>query len=482
MGSVGKNPRRNKLLSKTEKLRNLPSVDEVLRSPALAALRGSLPHRRLSQWARESIQFCREEILSGDADHDASWLHRVVHLIERRQQADSGQLIQRVINGTGVVLHTNLGRAPLAKEAITRMRAATGYANVELDLHTGRRCKRGARIARQIAQLVGAEDAVIVNNCAAATMLVLQATAFQKEVIVSRGQLVEIGGGFRLPDVFRASGVQLREVGTTNRTYLKDYEDAINDCTGALIRVHRSNFQLSGFVTEPSVDELVSIDRPNDVPVIDDLGSGCVEDLAALGLHEPTVTQSVSSGAELTLFSGDKLFGGPQCGMIVGKSDWIDRLRICPMMRAMRVDKLTLAALEATVEIHLAGNAKHEIPVLQMLYAEPDALRDRCQRLTDALSAYSNLEILPCDSPVGGGSVPGAARPGYAIKINVDNVDELAKILREGSPAVQTRVTDDAVWIDVRTIAEEEMEPLQQRLSLALGGVVLDTDEEESKE
>jgi len=441
----------------------------------MSALRGSHPHKRLTEWAREAIQFCRDEILSGQSDDDASWLHRIVGLIEHHQQADSGQAIQRVINGTGVVLHTNLGRAPLPRVAIDRISEATGYANVELDLQTGRRSKRGARIARQLAQLVGAEDAVIVNNCAAATMLVLQAVAHGKEVIVSRGQLVEIGGGFRLPDVFRSAGVTLREVGTTNRTYLKDYEAAIGESTGAVIRVHRSNFELTGFVTEPSVDELAALKRPDHVPVIDDLGSGCIEDLSSLGLHEPTVGASVDDGADLTLFSGDKLFGGPQCGMIVGRTRWMDLIRSNPMMRAMRVDKLTLAALEATIEIHLAGDAMSELPVLQMLAAEPDALRARCEWLLERLPATSDIEIVPCDSPVGGGSVPGATRAGFALKIRCVDADRFSAMLRGSTPAIQCRVTDGAVWIDVRTVAQNEMEPLAERLGDAFRRVTDET-------
>lgn len=464
-------------MSKTDKLRALPSVDEVLRSPGLAGLRDRLPHRRLSQWAKESIQFCRDEILAGKVDQNDAWLRQIVQLIERRQQADSGQAIQQVINGTGVVLHTNLGRAPLAKAAIKRMEQATGYANIELDLESGRRSKRGARVAKMLAQLVGAEDAVIVNNCAAATMLVLQATAFGKEVIVSRGQLVEIGGGFRLPDVFVASGVKLREVGTTNRTYLRDYEAAIGEQTGAVIRVHRSNFQQSGFVTEPSIDEMAALDRPENVPVIDDLGSGCIADLAALGLAEPTVSASVACGTELTLFSGDKLFGGPQCGMIVGRKRWIDPIRKSPMMRAMRVDKLTLAALEATVEIHLAGRAMDELPVLRMLAADQQSLRDRCEELIQTLPDQSCIDVVSCESPVGGGAIPGATRPGFAVKVYGRNANRVARMLREGNPAVQTRVTDDAVWVDVRTIATEEMEDLRQRLADVLGQVEVESDE-----
>ena len=226
----------------------------------------------------------------------------------------SGNRFVPVINGTGIILHTNLGRSPLPAQAIERMRQSAGYSNVELDLASGRRSKRGERVCRLLARLTGAEDALVVNNCAAATMLVLQTVAAGREVIVSRSQLVEIGGGFRMPDVFRSAGAVLCEVGTTNRTYLSDYEAVIGDQTAAVIRVHRSNFSLAGFVTEPSIDELVSMNRPENLPVIDDLGSGCVTDLSGFGIEEPMVQASVSSGAELSLFSGDKLFGGPQAG------------------------------------------------------------------------------------------------------------------------------------------------------------------------
>ncbi len=296
-------------------------------------------HRLVAEWTRAAIAECRRQLLDGPSFETVSILEYVIDGVLRRQSLDHGQSIRRVINATGIILHTNLGRSPLAEAAIERMNQAAHYASVELNLESGRRSKRGERVTSLLAQLTGAEDAVVVNNCAAATMLVLQTLAAGREVIVSRGQLVEIGGGFRLPDVFRASGVSLHEIGTTNRTYLKDYESAIGDQTAAIIRVHRSNFFQGGFVTEPTIGELVAVDRPESIPVIDDLGSGLVCDLSAFGIQEPTVIDSVNDGADLTLFSGDKLFGGPQAGIIIGRKRWIDPLRISPMMRAMRVEQ-----------------------------------------------------------------------------------------------------------------------------------------------
>jgi len=455
-------------LSKAEQLPNLPSVDQVLKEATIQSLLQPRPHRRVVAWIRDSVDGIRQQILANDSSGSDDLIRAVTSRVEQLHQQDRGQSVRRVINATGVVLHTNLGRAPLAEQAIKRVNEAMRYANVELDLHSGRRSKRAQRIGKLIAQLVDAEDAVVVNNCAAATILVLQAIAAGREVIVSRGQLVEIGGGFRLPDVFCSAGVQLREVGTTNRTYASDYQSAIGDATGALIRVHRSNFQLTGFVTEPSIDELVSLPLPEDVPVIDDLGSGCLEDLADLGLNEPTVRTSVAAGADLTLFSGDKLFGGPQCGIIVGRARWIERLRHSPMMRAMRIDKMTLAALEVTVDLHYSDQSRSELPVLRMLAEPSEAVRQRCERVRRHIDTDSPIDIVACQSPVGGGSVPGATRPSYAIKISGRHIDRIASQLRGGDPAIQGRVADDSLLLDLRTVANDEVEMLIGRLQHVL--------------
>ena len=291
----------------------------------MLALRDNHTLAQITAWVRTAVQNCREQILLSPEAFDAAPTRWIIDRVLSESKADDGQRLQPVINATGVILHTNLGRSPMSDPAIAAADRASRYTNVELNLVSGRRSKRGERLMTLLAQLTGAEDALVVNNCAAATVLVLQAIAAGREVIVSRGQLVEIGGGFRLPDVFRAAGVTLREVGTTNRTYLQDYEAAVNDQTGAVIRVHRSNFHLSGFVTEPTIDELVQMERPDSVAVIDDLGSGSMVDLTPYGLQEPNVLDSIRSGADLSLFSGDKLFGGPQAGILVGKKPWIEK-------------------------------------------------------------------------------------------------------------------------------------------------------------
>ena len=319
-----------------------------------------------------------------------------------------------------------------------------------------------------LAQLTGAEDALVVNNCAAATVLVLQAIASGREVIVSRGQLVEIGGGFRLPDVFCAAGVTLREVGTTNRTYLRDYEAAVNESTGAVIRVHRSNFHLSGFVAEPTIDEMVQMQRPKSVAVIDDLGSGSMIDLSAYGLQEPNVLDSIQSCADISLFSGDKLFGGPQAGILVGKTQWIEKLRRSPIMRAMRVDKLTLAALEATTEIHLAGNALTELPTLRMITTPAEVVRQRCESVLTQLNQQIAIEIVSCEAQVGGGSIPGSSLPSFALKITGFPPHHLAHHMRDGRCAIQTRVTDESVMIDLRTVADHEVSDLAEGINTAI--------------
>ncbi len=452
--------------NKSEALRNLPAVDEVMRVSDISEIRERCTRPQLVGWIREAVARCRQQILCGDDLRSGAAMASIVDDVRRQSQFDVGRTTQAVINATGVLLHTNLGRAPLADRAIARMNEACRYTNVELNLVSGRRSKRGERATRLLSQLSGAEDAVVVNNCAGATMLVLQAIAAGREVIVSRGQLVEIGGGFRLPDVFTAAGVLLREVGTTNRTYLKDYEQAMADSTGAIIRVHRSNFLQSGFVTEPTIEELVAVERPDRVPVIDDLGSGCFHDLSSLGLQEPTVPHSVNVGADLTLFSGDKLFGGPQCGIIVGRRRWIDQLRRSPIMRAVRVDKLTIAALEATTEIHLAGNSVDEIPLLRMMFKSADDIRSACVALCDQLADIEGPEVrvIECESPIGGGSIPGASLPSFGIEISGRGVDRLAASLRMSAPAVQSRVAQDCLVLDLRAVSELELAPLAARL------------------
>lgn len=415
----------------------------------------------------------RRRILTGLPIDVAEMQHAILTEIHAAFQADQRRTMQHVINATGVLLHTNLGRAPLADKAVERMRQAVAYTNLELELESGKRSRRGARVCELLAELAGAEDAVVVNNCAAATMLVLNCIASAKEVIVSRGQLVEIGGGFRLPEVFESANVRLREVGTTNRTYVRDYEAAISEMTGAILRVHRSNFFQTGFVAEPTIEELASIRRPKSLPVIDDLGSGCVVDLAPLGLCEPTVQNSVQKGADLCLFSGDKLFGGPQCGIVVGKKIWMEQLRGTPFMRALRADKLTLAALEATTEIHLAGRSVQQLPVYQMLARRPEDIRAQCARVINELTRIAErdhfqppaMRILECQSEIGGGSMPGVHLSSFGICVECESPENLAADLRSGAPAILCRLTQDRLLLDLRTVLPHEVDDLLLGLS-----------------
>lgn len=457
-------------MNKTDQLRNLPAVDEVLRSDALSDLRECCPHHRLVGWVRDALERVRQTMRDGGEVDLSALPDSIAAHVRQAATVEQQQSLQTVINATGVLLHTNLGRAPLAQAAIDRMLRAAAYSNVELDLRSGQRSGRGARVLKLLAELTGAESALVVNNCAGATMLVLQAIAGGREVIISRGQLVEIGGGFRLPEVFTAAGAVLREVGTTNRTYLRDYEQALNDQTGAIIRVHHSNFQQSGFVEEPTIKELAGIRRPSTIPVVDDLGSGCIRDLSAYGVSEPTVTESVGAGAELTLFSGDKLFGGPQCGIIVGRQSWIRQLRESPMMRALRVDKVTLAGLEATTEIHLSEGRLDELPLFKMLGRKSESVRDTCVSVRQQIAGVSSarIEVVPCESRIGGGTLPGATLSSYALKITGCKTSELSRSLRLGTPAVQSRAADDGLLLDLRTVAPSEVDLLVSQLRRAL--------------
>jgi L-seryl-tRNA(Ser) seleniumtransferase len=458
-------------LSKAEALRNLPAVDELLRCDALAELAASSSHDRLVGWIRDAIQQVRNDILAGHACDELGLTPHIVQRVLQIQGSDQRQVIQHVVNATGIILHTNLGRSPLAALAVERMQNASAYTNLELQLESGKRSRRAQRVTELLAKLTGAEDAIVVNNCAGATMLTLQAVASGREVIISRGQLVEIGGGFRLPDVFRSAGVHLREVGTTNRTYLSDYESAIDASTGAILRVHHSNFTQIGFVTEPTVQELVRSHRPPQVPVIDDNGSGNMFDLSRFGLEEPNVIESVRVGADLCLFSGDKLFGGPQAGIIVGKQTWIERLRKNPLMRALRADKVTLAALEATTEIHLAGKAFEELPVLQMLSLSADCVRRHCVGVLEQLSnpAQARVEIISCQSQIGGGTLPGQTLASFGLAIKAERLEHFAYALRMGSRPILGRLHDSRLILDLRTVATTELGMLTHRLEELLG-------------
>jgi L-seryl-tRNA(Ser) seleniumtransferase len=450
-------------------LRLLPAVERVLNLPQVMSVTAQHGRAVVTTWVRQVLGTLRNGQLSFLPATAAALEALVVERVSERAQSAAAQRMRKVINGTGIVIHTNLGRAPLAASAIEAMRDAAECANVEIDLESGERGRRGARVETLCQEVTGAEAALIVNNCAAATLLVLQTLAVGRRVLISRGQLIEIGGSFRLPDVFRQAGVILHEVGTTNRTRLADYADAIGADTAAILRVHPSNYRISGFCESVSIAELVKVGKERDVVVIDDVGSGCLYDLKQYGLaDEPIVNESVKAGADLVVFSGDKLLGGPQCGVIVGRAEIIAKLRSNPLARALRVDKLTLAALQATLEIHRAGRAFDEIPVLQQLAASASVLRTRAENLVQQLSDKSPspqaFALQQVESASGGGALPDITVPSWAVAIRSSNPDDMARQLRIGSPAVLSRVKDQSTLIDVRTVLPHDEEALVRRI------------------
>ncbi len=448
----------------------LPAVDRVLNVAAVAELAARHGRAAVTNWVREAVAAVR----TGGLDHlpdDASQVEaEVVRIVwEIAEQSETLQL-RKVINGTGIVIHTNLGRAPLARAAVDAIAAVATGANLEVDLATGHRGRRGAAVEAMLQELTGAEAALVVNNCAAATLLALQTIAAGKSVVISRGQLIEIGGSFRLPDVFRQAGVRLVEVGTTNRTRLSDYAAAIDAETAALLRVHPSNYRISGFCESVSIAELVALGRERQIPAIDDVGSGCLYDLSRFGLpDEPIIGDSLRAGADLVLFSGDKLLGGPQCGVVLGRRELIDRLRRNPLTRALRVDKLTFSALQATLAIHRAGRAFEEIPVLQQLAATEGELHKRGEALVSRLAAQADAPVRfglrKVASAAGGGSLPDQTLPSWAIAITSTNASQLAARLRRGSPAILPRIQDDTVLIDLRTVSTDDEDVICDRLT-----------------
>ena len=459
-------------------LTTLPAVDVVLRHVAVRMLLKQLPRVQVVQCVRQVLDKLRTAIhadsqSSTDVD-DVAW--QVIMAAQRLLLRKLGP----VINATGIILHTNLGRSVLADDAIDRIVNAARSSNLELSLENGKRARRGAHAEDLLTTLTGAEDALVVNNCAAATMLALQGIAKSREVIISRGQLVEIGGGFRLPDVFQAAGVVLKEVGTTNRTRIEDYAGAVSHQTAAILRVHRSNFRTSGFVAEPTVSELVQLAQDNGLPMIDDLGSGCITPLNSLGLNEPHVPGSLRAGADLVLFSGDKLLGGPQAGILIGRKRWIEQLRSHPMTRAMRVCKLTLAGLEATLELHLSDAAFDSVPTLRMLATPAASIRDRCQALVKLLAQNSDAgrhllaETVSCESKVGGGSLADQTLDSFAVRLTRVQPQTLLQQLRmgtgnDGYPATREtpvlgRITDGSVLLDLRTVRPEDDTLITERL------------------
>jgi L-seryl-tRNA(Ser) seleniumtransferase len=419
------------------KLRDLPSVDELVRDERLA----SEPHELAVEAARVVLEQARDEIRAG-GDPGSLVEATVAELARRRAPS-----LRRVINATGVLVHTNLGRAPLAEAAIARVvEVAGGYSNLEYDLLRGERGSRQDHLAELLARLTGAEAALVVNNNAAAVLLALAALAEGREVVVSRGELIEIGDGFRIPDVLSRSGARLVEVGTTNRTRASDYARAVGPDTGLLLRVHQSNFRVIGFSEQPRLSELAAVARQHEIPLVDDLGSGA---LAPVG-DEPTPAESLRAGAGLVCFSGDKLLGGPQAGVVVGRADLVERLRRHPLQRALRADKLTLAALEGTLSLALDPSTRDEVPVLRMLHEPVERVRARAERL----AALVEGEVEETVARVGGGALPLAEIRSAACAVE----ERLAEPLRLGVPSVVTVVRDGRTLLDCRTLTDPEVD------------------------
>ena len=409
----------------------------------------------------------REAIAAGPGPADAAAAATLIENGARAALAAGARgSLRPVINATGVVIHTNLGRAPIAAVALDRVTAiAGGYCNLEYDLVEGTRGSRTVHAESLITAITGAEAAIVVNNNAAATLLILTGLANGREVVISRGELVEIGGGFRVPDVMRQSGATLREVGTTNRTRVNDYTAAVSAATAMFLRVHPSNFRIEGFTERPALADLVQAGRATGVPVVEDIGSGClVDDLAG----EPSVPASIAAGVDLVCFSGDKLLGGPQCGIIAGRKDLVDRLRTHPLMRALRADKITFAILEATLAEYVAGRAATTVPVQQMLHASADDIESRAQALAERLAAAGwQVALLSGSSAVGGGSAPGLQLPTILLAIGRDeespNVTE--QWLRSLDPPVIARIEHERVVLDLRTVLARQ----DQTLATLLG-------------
>ena len=454
----------------TSRYRGLPSVDKVLSRPALAGLLHEYLREAVVDSVRAELKAARQAVADGGAVATADEVAEAVAAQARRMWSPWPV---PVINATGVVLHTNLGRAPLSSESLQAMAAtAQGYSSLELDLEEGHRGSRQEAVASLVQRLTGAEGALVVNNNAGAVLLGLAAVAAGRPVVVSRGEAVEIGGGFRVPDVLRQSGAQLVEVGTTNRTYASDYAEAISGETAALLVVHRSNFSIVGFTHQPALAELVELARSRHLPLLHDLGSGALLDTAAFGLaHEHMPQESLAAGADLVFFSGDKLLGGPQAGIVVGQRTLVEQLARHPLARALRIDKLSLAALHATLLHYLKGQAVSHIPVWRMVATSVEELEKRARSWARALGPPVQVE--PGSSTLGGGSLPGELLDSWLLSIDAARMaggaQGLARSLRLHAPPVVVRIEEERVLLDVRTVLPEQGSQLRKAVSEALG-------------
>jgi L-seryl-tRNA(Ser) seleniumtransferase len=456
--------------TKQELLRRLPKVDDLLKNKAIADMLETCPRRVVVDAVRSSIDAARIEIETAGRPEDAAGIVEIDSLVadtKRIVEMVINPSLRKVVNATGVVVHTNLGRSILPDVAIKAVAEIAGsYSNTEFDIDAGKRGSRHDHIEKLLCRLTGADAAMAVNNNAAAVLLALSALAKGKEVIISRGQLVEIGGSFRIPDVMRQSGARLREVGATNKTHIADFRSAVTDKTGLIMRAHPSNFQVVGFSSDVSLKDMVLVAREFEVPVLDDLGSGVMIDISKAGLpYEPTVQESVAAGVDVTTFSGDKLMGGPQAGIAVGKREFIQKMKKHPLARAVRIDKMTLAALEATLMLYYdEEKAIREIPTLSMLFASQEELAKRAKALAKRLAAISGIAAAigagEDTSKAGGGALPLAELPTAVIEIAPAGMsaNKLEKELRRAAVPVIGRIKDDKLLLDMRTIlpADEE--------------------------
>jgi L-seryl-tRNA(Ser) seleniumtransferase len=442
--------------------RALPSVERV------AASLDGLPHALLVEAAREAVAGARESVAAGSAVTATDVIADAAARVARRRAA----LLRPVVNATGVLLHTNLGRAPLGADALAEAAVVGGgYSNLEYRMASGERGSRHEHAGALLAEACGAEAGLVVNNNAAAVLLALESLARGQEVVVSRGELIEIGGEFRIPDIMRRSGAVLREVGTTNRTHLKDYAAAIGPETALILKVHTSNYRVVGFTADVSSRDLAELGRARGVPVMEDLGSGCLVELTRHGFpHEPTVPEVVAAGVDVVSFSGDKLLGGPQAGIVVGRADLVERLARNPLNRALRIDKFTIAALEATLYAYEAGNALETIPALRMLTEPLPAIRRRARGLLRRLGAETRralgAQVIETRSQVGGGALPTVELPTAALALGTPAhpARGLDEALRSGKPPVLGRLVDDRLLLDCRTILVAEVPALARRL------------------
>lgn len=458
---------------KQKLLSNLPKVDEILRSNQGMEWLRTYPRRYIIHAIREVIDLRRKQILKGfTSDTSEEYMIAEIESLIGRLSSYS---LRPLINATGIVIHTNLGRSLLSERALENIKRVAGsYSNLEYDLKEGKRGKRYTHVKRILREVTAAEDALVVNNNAAAVMLCLNTLSKGRETVVSRGELVEIGGSFRMPEVMAASGAILREVGTTNKTHLHDYEGAINDNTALIAKVHKSNFRIMGFAEEVSIEDLVNLGRKYRIPVMFDLGSGCLIDLKPFGISdEPVVKDIVNSGVDITTFSGDKLLGGPQGGVIVGRREYIERIQKNPITRAMRIDKLTLAGFEATLMEYInEEDVVENIPTLRMLTQRPEEIKGRANRIAKKLMKEiqnTHITVMADLSRAGGGSLPEIDFPTYVVSIKTDDlsVNEIETRLRAGDPPIISRIREDSLILDARTVREIDLAELVRGVKAA---------------